>query len=39
MKISSKNIDRKSFIFLRDSKQVQIRSMKLYGDNMKTLND
>ena len=39
IKINSKNIDRKKIIYLRDSKQVQIRSVKLYGDNMGTLND
>ena len=34
IKVSSKNVDRKLFIFLKGSKQVQIRSMKLYGDNI-----
>ena len=33
IKIGSKNIDRNSFMFFRESKQMQIRSMKLYGDN------
>ena len=29
----------KNFLFLRGSKQVQIRSMKLYGENMETLKE
>ena len=39
MKISSKNTDSKKIVFLRCGKQVQIRSIKLYDDNVGTLND
>ena len=35
----SKNIDRKNVIFLKGRKHVLIRSMRLYGDNMETMND
>ena len=38
-KINSKNIYRENFMFWKGNKQVQIRSMKLDGGNMETLND
>ena len=39
IKIGSKNIDRKNFKLPMGSKQVQIKSMKLYRNNMEILND